>query len=96
MTNKFEIGGDGEQADILVCVRLTSPLMLSDNEIGLCSECGEAIQHRPHVPKSPRKMCLECAGQLVGADAATGELSVMITPETFAELESYFRKKNAN
>jgi hypothetical protein len=83
--------GDGEDSDLLVCARLTSPLMMPDNLIDICSKCGEAIQHRPHVPKRPRKICLQCAKPLIDAADVT-----MITPETVADLARYFRKKNAN
>jgi len=42
---------DAEGADAVICMRLTSPLMMPDNVIGVCSQCGEAIQHRPYVPR---------------------------------------------
>lgn len=63
MTNSVEIdeGGNGEHADVLVCVRLTQPLLMPDNQISLCDACGEAVQHRAHAPKLPRKLCWECA-----------------------------------
>ena len=65
MTNRIEIvdsDDEAECADGLVCARLTSPLMMPDNVIGVCSQCGEAIQHRPHVPRTPLKICCECLG----------------------------------
>ena len=98
MTNRFEIDDDGnaDHADIVVCARLTSPLMMPDNKIGFCAECGEAIQYRPHVPKSPRKMCMECVVPLATKLAAKGKLTSIITPTTVAELKAHLRKKNAN
>jgi predicted amidophosphoribosyltransferase len=99
MANRFEIvddPDDAETADAVVCRRLTSPLLLPDNLIDLCSKCGEAIQHRPHVPKTPPKICDECALPIEAQHAAKGELIVMITPKTAAEVDAYFRKKNAN
>jgi hypothetical protein len=99
MTNRFEIVEDpdeAEDADAVVCIRLTSPLMLPDNEIGLCSVCGEAIQFRPFGPKSPPKICWECAEPAAAASAAKGELVTMITPKTAAEVADYLRKKNAH
>ncbi|MGY3278083.1 hypothetical protein ACVJ5M_005680 [Bradyrhizobium sp. S3.7.6] len=47
---------------ILTCARWTSvqSLMLPDNVIGKCAECGHAIQYRPHAPKKARKICMEC------------------------------------
>jgi|SRR5882672_3330569 len=99
MTNRIEIvddPDDAEAADIIVCRRLTSPLLLPDNRIDLCSKCGEAIQHRPHVPKTPPKICDACALPIVMAEHAKGELMTMITPKTAAELAEYLRKKTAN
>ena len=98
MTNSIEIDedGNGEHADVVVCMRLTQPLLMPDNEIGLCSECGEAIQYRPYVPKLPRKMCLECIGPRANKAAATGELHSILTPEALAEIAAHLRKKNAN
>lgn len=99
MTNRFEIvddPDDAEAADVVVCRRLTSPLLLPDNWIDLCSKCGEAIQHRPHVPKTPPKICDECAAPIMRAEHAKGGLVTMITPKTAAEVDAYFRKKNAN
>lgn len=99
MTNKFEIvdgPDDAEMADVVVCRRLTSPLLLPDNLIDLCSQCGEAIQFRPHAPKLPPKICDECALPGIMSEAAKGELVTMITPKTAAELFAFLQKKNAN
>lgn len=96
MTNRFEIDDDNaEHADLLVCARLTTPLLMPDNRIGFCCKCGEAIQHRPHVPKSPYKMCCECVEPLAMKLAAKGKLHSVITRQSAAEL-AYLRKKNAN
>jgi hypothetical protein len=98
MTNRIEMGddADAELADAVICVRLTSPLLLPDNLIDLCSKCGEAIQHRPHVPKRPPKICWQCVEPVAKAEAAKGELVTLITPTTAAEVAAHFRKKNAN
>lgn len=99
MINRIEIVDseeDADSADAIVCMRLTSPLMMPDNLIDLCSKCGEAIQHRPHVSKKPPKICWQCAEPLASAMAAKGELVTMITSKTAAEVADYFRKKNAN
>jgi len=96
MTNSIELDEDGEHADVVACMRLTQPLLMPDNEIGLCSECGEAIQYRPHVPKLPRKMCLECIGPRASKAAERGELHSILTPEAAAEIAAHLRKKNAN
>lgn len=97
MTNIIEIDDDdGERADVMACVRLTSPLIMPDNEIGLCAQCGEAIQFRPHAPAGPRKMCWECIEPLAVAAAAKGEFHSLITPETALELLDRMQKKRAN
>jgi hypothetical protein len=98
MTNSIEIDndGNGEHADMVVCRRLTSPLLMPGNLIDLCSKCGEAIQHRPHVPKKPRKICMECVLPLANEAAAKGDLHSIITPEIATEVATYLRKKNAN
>ena len=99
MTNRIEIiedPDDAETADAIVCRRLTQPLLMSDNLIDLCSKCGEAIQHRPHVPKRPPKICDECARPIIEAKAAKGELVTLLTPKTADELADFFEKKNAN
>ena len=96
MTNSIEIemgdDADAEASDAVICVRLTSPLLLPDNEIGLCSECGEAIQYRPHAPKRPPKICSECLVSFVKDETAT----IVTTPTIIAEVAAQLRKKNAN
>lgn len=95
MTNNIEIS-DGEEAEYLICVRLTQPLTLPDNLIDLCCKCGEAIQHRPHVPKRPKKVCMDCMMPDVERQARSGELQAQMTPESAAEFAEFLRKKNAN
>lgn len=98
MTNRFEIvePDDAEDCDGVICQRLTSPLLLPDNLIDLCSKCGEAIQYRPHAPKRPPKICFVCADPIMTAEAAKGELVTMLTPKSAAEVAAYLRKKDAN
>jgi hypothetical protein len=98
MTNSIELDedGNGEHAEFLVCRRLTKPLLMPGNLIDICSKCGEAIQHRPHVPKKPPKVCMECILPLANKAAAKGELHSIITPEIATEVAAHFRKKNAN
>lgn len=96
--NKFEITEDPEASDaeFIACMRLTRPLLLPDNVLTLCCRCGEAIQHRPHIPKRLKTVCLPCIQPDLERDAAKGELEVQITPESAKEISAYFRKKNAN
>jgi hypothetical protein len=51
----------------LICMRLTTPLLLPDNRIGRCKECLCKVQFRPFAPRGPR-MCFECAQDLLPAD----------------------------
>ncbi len=52
---------EGEQADFAVCVLATVKTPYTDNLIGVCSACGKDVQHRPHLPKTPKKLCMDCA-----------------------------------
>lgn len=52
---------------VLLCERITTPLILPDNRLGKCCECGWRVQFRPHAPKS-RKMCRQCARDLIPPD----------------------------
>lgn len=51
-----------EQADFVVCcLRSKDPGAFTDNLVGSCTVCGREIVYRPHVPKTPPKICMECA-----------------------------------
>ncbi|MCK1670353.1 hypothetical protein [Bradyrhizobium sp. 150] len=73
---------------ILACARWTAlePLMLPDNVVGKCAECGQAIQHRPHAPKKMRKVCMFCAAP----DIAEGAESVT-TKQMLEDFKTYKR-----
>jgi len=85
-----------EEPTILLCMRLTQPLLMPDNELGLCDECGEAVQFRPHAPKHLRRMCWECVEPLALQMADEGTLHMLITPETAEELRAYEKKKHSH
>lgn len=87
---------DACDADVVVCVLLTQPLLLPDNVIDLCSMCGEAIQHRPHIPKGPALVCYPCIEPRLKSEMSKGELVAMITPKTATEFREFLRKKQAN
>jgi hypothetical protein len=58
-----------EECDMVVCVRKKdnkSPF--KDNVDANCAHCGEEITHRPHVPKKPPKICMECAVVMMEAE----------------------------
>ncbi len=51
---------NADKADAVICRRVTEPLILADNLVGTCANCGHAVQFRPHAPKSPPRVCDEC------------------------------------
>lgn len=55
---------EAEKAAAVVCCRTGLPSHFADNVTGACAHCGHAIFFRPHVPKSPPKICIECAMDL--------------------------------
>lgn len=52
---------EAEEVDAVICntADLWSPFR--DNTPAICADCGAAIYHRPHVPKKPKKICVNCA-----------------------------------
>jgi hypothetical protein len=52
---------EGEQADYLICCRVGVPSAFKDNEIGTCGHCGHEVFFRPHTPRKPMRICMECA-----------------------------------
>lgn len=81
MTNQIIVddGTNGEDCEGMVCMRATDPLMMADNLVGECSECGSKVQYRPHNPKHLVKICLECALPEMNKAAQEGDLSIVIT-----------------
>jgi hypothetical protein len=55
--------------DTLICPYLTTPMLLPDNEVGLCAECSHPIQYRPHPPAAVRHVCSVCGLRRVRGDA---------------------------
>ena len=51
----------GERAAFVVCIGLTVPLTFADNRTGPCADCGDTLQWRPHAPRKPPKLCMDCA-----------------------------------
>lgn len=99
MVNRIEIVVDpreADSADVMVCLRRTEPLKMPDNLVVACNRCGTAIQHRPHAPAAPEKVCWECIAPQFEREAARGDLTTLITPKTAAELADYFRKRSAH
>lgn len=72
---------------VVVCARITAPLMLPDNATGKCSHCGHRVQFRPHAPAG-RKLCEECAFAVLDDDT-----EIVTTPRMIEDVVNYFRKK---
>lgn len=51
---------EAEDAEYVLCVRKNIKSIFDDDEFGLCSICGREIRFRPHMPKKPKKICIEC------------------------------------
>lgn len=54
---------EAEQADFVICCTNDSPRYFDDDIDTVCARCGVGIHHRPHAPKRPKKICLECAAR---------------------------------
>ena len=54
---------EAEQCDLVVCIRKIDldPTLFPDNHEATCHDCGEVISFRPSAPKTPIKVCLQCA-----------------------------------
>lgn len=54
---------EAEKADFVVCMRVGEgdEGMFKDNVRARCPECGHMIYYRPHNPKRPPKICMQCA-----------------------------------
>ena len=63
---------EAETADMVVCMRNGAGEYFSDDIRTTCAVCGGGIHHRPHAPKTPPKVCMECAVALAekGPEAA--------------------------
>jgi hypothetical protein len=62
-----------EEVAFVVCVPASTPGItslipgLEPDVLTACSRCEIPIRHRPHAPKKPRKVCMKCAVELMGA-----------------------------
>jgi hypothetical protein len=51
---------EAEQCDYVVCADAGTPTPFSDNVETTCAFCAKPVIHRPHAPKRPPKICLDC------------------------------------
>ena len=94
MTNiKIVDDAAAELVNAVICARLTSPLLMADNVIALCSKCGEAIQHRPLAPKAPPKICLQCARSLTDD---SNDVVTVTTQTIMNEVATHLNKKRGH
>lgn len=64
-----------EQADLVVCVFADAePVFFDDDIFTVCADCGRAIRHRPHAPKKPPKVCINCALQRLEQENHHGDV----------------------
>jgi predicted RNA methylase len=79
--------------DVIVCRLATTPLILPDNVVATCSRCFRMIQHRPHVPPAPTKMCDECIRPEIERRRLEGDLKFLISENTAHDLAVYARRR---
>jgi DNA-directed RNA polymerase subunit RPC12/RpoP len=93
--DKFEVESqvDAERADVAVCRLVTTPLLLPDNLVGHCTTCWRMIQFRPHIPKTPRRLCDECASKEMAKEKDT---HFIVTDNTAREVTNYLRRKGSH
>lgn len=82
---KVRVVADATAITMMVCFRVTIPLLRPENFVAACSECGTAVQVHPSSPKEPSKVCVECAITLAGADG----LAVTREQVAFATLDRW-------
>jgi hypothetical protein len=72
---------------LLVCMRITDPLIMPDNLIGTCQNCGWKIQFRPPAPDGVR-LCFECVEAIMEENSY-----LAVTQETLDDLHKWFGPK---
>src|SRR5438105_10664530 len=55
---------EAEQANYVICMPNGSGEYFNDDVRTTCALCARGIHHRPHVPKTPAKVCIDCALKL--------------------------------
>jgi len=51
---------EAEDCNFVICAPVAAS-HFADDVRTRCSSCSRAIVHRPHAPKKPPKVCLDCA-----------------------------------
>lgn len=55
---------DLDLADMVVCLPGSKSQYFDDDVITKCEECLQTIHHRPYMPKTVKKVCIDCAIKL--------------------------------
>lgn len=72
----------------IICCRVGMFTPFDDNVRGICTRCGFAVLHRPHIPAGAL-ICHVCFDHAL----ASGELrgaALAVTPATLRDLRNYF------
>ena len=56
-----------ETVDMVLCIADEGPTYFPDDVHTTCADCGTLIRHRPHVPRRPKKVCLDCGSRPAAA-----------------------------
>jgi hypothetical protein len=91
--DEIEVTDNGEDADVLVCPLATTPLLVANNLVAHCAKCFRLVQHRPHVPKTPQKLCTDCAKKSIAENKGS---ELMITKESLDDVIREIKKKVTN
>lgn len=86
---------EAELADFVVCCRTGTPTPFKDNLYGECSECSHQVFFRPHAPKRPPRVCMECAMQKISEidDDDVAVITTKTQQETIAALQKSKARK---
>jgi hypothetical protein len=57
---------EAEQASYVVCCRVGNPRHFDDDVEGTCCSCSHPVFFRPTAPKTPPRLCIECAIDMAG------------------------------
>jgi len=55
---------EAEEAELVVCCTIGMTRYFDNDVETVCAQCGTGIFHRPHAPRKPKKVCLNCAAML--------------------------------
>jgi hypothetical protein len=65
-----------EESDFVVCCADVAHSYFPDDVYGECFKCKTKIHFRPHAPKKPKKICMDCASKMGKHDiAVTGKIA---------------------